>query len=194
MDVTSQSLCSTLPRQTTHYAHRFQADTHDLADEADDVFFVVGAVGVGVDAAAFVGLEAVLVNDPLQGATVAETIGEHVGGNAGQGERVVDYKGGLVLAELHAVYAVRQRHVVRFDPLQVIRLKGFVIEMQLGKLFAGGSERLKVRGKRNAGEVSFQVIGELFPVAGMVKQAIHVIENVPFGYVWIIVMVLELFQ
>ena len=139
MDVTSQSLCSTLPRQTTHYLHRFQADAHDLADEADDVFFVVGAVGVGVDAAAFVGLDAVLVNDPLQGAAVAEAIGEYVGGNTGQGERVVDYKSGLVLAELHAVYAVRQRHGVRFDPLQVIRIKGFVFEMQLGKLFAGGA-------------------------------------------------------
>ena len=184
----------TLNRQTTHYLHRFQADTHDLTDEPDDILLVVKAVGVGVDAAAFVGLEAVLVNDPLQGATVAETIGEYVGGNAGQGERVVDYQGGLVLAELHAVYAVRQRHVVRFDPLQVIRLKGFVIEMQLGKLFAGGSERLKVRGKRNAGKLTFQVVGELFPVAGMVKQAIDVIENVPFGYGIVTVMVAELLK
>ena len=52
MDVTSESLCSTISRQTTHDAHRFQAGAHDLTDKPDDVFFVVGAVGIGVDAAA----------------------------------------------------------------------------------------------------------------------------------------------
>ena len=136
----------TLLRQPPHDFHRFQADADDLADEADDVFFVVGAVGVGADAAAFVGLDAVLIYNPLQGTTVAEPIGEHVRGNPGQGERVVDYEGGLVLAELHSVHAVRERHVVRFDPLQGIRFKGLVFEMQPGKLLAGGSECLKVRG------------------------------------------------
>ena len=63
--------------------------------------------------------------------------------------------------------------------LQVIRLTGFVFEMQLCKLFAGGSECLKVRGKRDTGQLTFQIIGELFPIAGMVKKPIHVIENIP---------------
>ena len=54
MDMTSESLCSTIFRQSADEADRFQADAHDLADEADDVFFVVETVGVGADAAAFV--------------------------------------------------------------------------------------------------------------------------------------------
>ena len=139
-------------------------------------------------------LDTILVNDPLQGAAVAEAIGEHVRGNPGQGERIVDHQGGLVLAELHALYAVRERPVVRLDPLQVIRLKVFVFEMQPGKLFAGGSERLKVRGKRNARQLTFQIIGELLPIAGMVQQAVDVIENVPFGYGGVAVMVVELLK
>ena len=75
----------TLLRQPSHYLYRFQADAHDLADEADDVFFVVGAVGVGADAAAFVGLDAVLVDDPLQGAAVTEPVGEYVPGESRPG-------------------------------------------------------------------------------------------------------------
>ena len=64
--------------------YRFQADTDDLADEADDVSFAVKTVGVGADAAAVVRLDTILVNDPLQGAAIAEAIGEHVRGNPGQ--------------------------------------------------------------------------------------------------------------
>ena len=117
--------------------------------------------------------------DPFQGAAVAEPIGEHVGGNPGQGERIVDYQGGLVLAELHAFHAIRERYVVRLDPLQVIRLKSLVFEMQPGKLPAGGGEGLKVRGKRNTRQLAFQIVGELFPIAGMMQQAVDVIEKRP---------------
>jgi len=42
---------------------RVDADADDLADESDDVLGVVGVVGVAGDAAAFVGLDAVLVDD-----------------------------------------------------------------------------------------------------------------------------------
>ena len=37
----TKSSSPTFLRQSTDDAHRFQADAHDLADEADDVFFVV---------------------------------------------------------------------------------------------------------------------------------------------------------
>ena len=65
-------------RQRPHDLHGFQTQADDLAEQAHDVLGVVGAVGVVDDAAALVGLDAVLVDDPVEGGAVAETV---VGGN-----------------------------------------------------------------------------------------------------------------
>src|SRR5437762_4681661 len=53
-----------LRRQALNDLYRFEADADDLADEADDVFGVFRAVGIGGDAGAFVGADLVLVDDP----------------------------------------------------------------------------------------------------------------------------------
>jgi hypothetical protein len=45
-----------------------------LADEADDVFFIVGVVGVAGDAAALVDADLVLIDDPIEAAAVAEAV------------------------------------------------------------------------------------------------------------------------
>ncbi len=47
----------------------------DLADHARDVVGGVGAVGVVDDAAAGVGFDEVLVDDPFEGGAVAEAVG-----------------------------------------------------------------------------------------------------------------------
>src|SRR6478735_484890 len=73
-----------LLRQGGDDLHRLEADADHLADKANDVLGVVGPVGVGTDAAAGVLGDAVLVDDPLQGAAVAEPIVEHLRRNAGQ--------------------------------------------------------------------------------------------------------------
>ena len=52
--------------QRLHDLHCLQAHMHHLADEAEDVFGVIFAVGVVGDAAAFVGGDLVLIDDPLQ--------------------------------------------------------------------------------------------------------------------------------
>jgi len=57
-------------RQALDDLDRLEADGDDLSDEADNVLGVVGAVGVVGDAAAFVGADLVLVNDPFEGGTV----------------------------------------------------------------------------------------------------------------------------
>ena len=54
-------------RQRPHHRHGVQAHGDDLAEEADDVFGVVRAVGVVGDAAASVGAHLVLVNHPFEG-------------------------------------------------------------------------------------------------------------------------------
>ena len=56
---------------------------------ADDVFGVGGAVGVADDAGAGVSGDAVLVDDPLEGAAVAEAVLVNVGRNAAEGEEVI---------------------------------------------------------------------------------------------------------
>jgi len=61
-------------RQSGEFADEadgFKADGDDLADEADDVFGIVRAVGIVEDARALVGGDAVLIDDPLDGAAVA---------------------------------------------------------------------------------------------------------------------------
>ncbi len=67
-----------------HHLDRFHADADDLADEADDVLFIVGIVGVAGDAAAFVGADLVLVDDPFEPAAVAETVVEDFGRDLGE--------------------------------------------------------------------------------------------------------------
>ena len=70
-----------------HNSHSLNADAYHLPDEPDDVFLVVRPVRVGRDAAAVVFAHLVLVDDPFQGAAVAEPIIERLGRDAGQGER-----------------------------------------------------------------------------------------------------------
>jgi hypothetical protein len=47
-----------------------------LANQADDIFFIIGVVGVAGDAATFVGVDLVLVDYPIQRAAVAEAVVE----------------------------------------------------------------------------------------------------------------------
>lgn len=63
-------------RQSGDNPHGFHADAHHLADEADDVFGIVGAVGIGANAAALVLADLILIDHPLQGDAVAQTIGK----------------------------------------------------------------------------------------------------------------------
>jgi hypothetical protein len=82
----------------------FEAEADDLGDEADDVFGVVGAVGVEADGAAGGFGDLVLIDHPIEGATVAEAIVEGFRRNAGEGERRVDDQGALVLGKAHFVF------------------------------------------------------------------------------------------
>ena len=68
-----------------HEADGFKADGDDLADETDDVFGGVGAVGVVDDAGAGGGGDAVLVYYPFEGAAVAEAVIVDFGRDAGEG-------------------------------------------------------------------------------------------------------------
>ena len=65
-------------RQRLHDLHGYQTQADHLAEQAHDVLGVVGAVGVVDDAAALVGLDAVLVDDPVEGGAVAEAVGQHL--------------------------------------------------------------------------------------------------------------------
>ena len=53
--------------QALHDLHRLQADRGHLADQAHDVLRVIGAIGIVDDAAALVGADLVLIDNPVQG-------------------------------------------------------------------------------------------------------------------------------
>jgi hypothetical protein len=62
-----------------------------------------------------------------------------------------------------------------------MRFERFIVEVQPGQLLAGVGEGAEVRGERDARQVALEVVGELRPVAGVVQQAVDVVEDVPLG-------------
>jgi hypothetical protein len=89
----------------------FEGDGDDLADEAEDVLRVVGAVGVVDDAGAFVGRDLVLVDDPFDGGAIAEAVVEGGGGDPAEEEEVVVAEFGFVFRELHLFDADMTSHL-----------------------------------------------------------------------------------
>ncbi len=66
--------------QARYDPDRFHADSNHLPHQPDDVFWVVGSVRVGLNAAAFVFAHLVLVDHPFEGAGVAKAVLEGFGG------------------------------------------------------------------------------------------------------------------
>ena len=118
--------------------HGFQADGNNLSDEAHDVFSVVGAVGIVNDAAALVGRDLVLVDDPFQRRAVAEAIVVRLCWNALQRQEFVVDERGLVLAEAHLFDAPVQ--LPFFDALQRVFGLLFVVDVKVGESASGLGE------------------------------------------------------
>lgn len=150
----------------------------DADDEADDVLLIVFSVGVGNDAAPFVGGDLVLVDDPLQGGTVAEAVFESFRRDAGEGQRGIHGEAELVLGEAHLVFhPVRERNAGRFDEIEVPGLQLFIIEVQPGKLLPRLGEGAEFGGERNPRQLAIEVIGVLLAIAVVVQQPIDVMEG-----------------
>ena len=58
--------------QAGHDLDRLHADADDLAHQPDDVLGVVGPVRIGLDAAPLVFRDLLLIDNPFQGAAVAD--------------------------------------------------------------------------------------------------------------------------
>lgn len=82
-----------------------KADGDDLADEADDVSGIVLAIWVVEDAGALIGGNAVLVDEPFEGAAVAESVPVDLCRDSAQGEEGVVLELGFVLGERHFPHA-----------------------------------------------------------------------------------------
>ena len=148
-----------LVRQALHNPRGFQAHLDHLPDQADDIFRIVGAVGVGFDAAKFVLGHLILIDDPIERAAVPEPIFKRLLGNAGERQRWVDAQFGLVLAQPHLVFdLVRKRQVIIDDEFERIRFELFVIEMQPGQFPAGVGEGPEVRRERDARQLTLAQI------------------------------------
>src|SRR3712207_8059041 len=68
--------------------------------------------GVRGDAAALVGADLVLVDDPFQRAAVAQAIVERLGRDAAEGQGVVDRQGGLIRSEEHTSELQSRQYLV----------------------------------------------------------------------------------
>jgi hypothetical protein len=152
-------------------ADGFEADADDLAEEADGVFGVGGAVGVGADAGAGVFGDAVLVDHPFDGGAVAEAVFVGFGRDAGEGERRIDDDRGFVLAEAHALDAPGEGLGGVLDEVEGPGVEFLVVDVEAGELGAGFGEGVEIGGEGDAGELALQVVGELVAVGGVVTKA-----------------------
>ncbi len=82
--------------QGFHEFNCFKAHANDLAHEAHNVFGVVGAVGVGADAAVLVFRHLALVNHPFERAAIAQAVFKGFGWNTAQRERIVHLERAVV--------------------------------------------------------------------------------------------------
>jgi len=89
--------------QGFHEFNCFQAHANDLADEAHDVFGVVGAVGVGADAAVLVFRHLVLVNHPFERAAIAQAVFKGLGWDAAKRQGIVYFERAVVFREAHFI-------------------------------------------------------------------------------------------
>jgi len=111
-----------------------------------------------------------LVDDPIEGAAVAEAVAKNFGRDFGECERVVDLELGLVFGEPHFLDVVGEGHALGFDPLERPGFELFVVEVEFGQLLASFGEGLEVGRQRNPRQLAFEVIGELGAVAGMMQM------------------------
>ena len=135
----------------------FEGDGDDLADEAEDVFWVVGTVGVVDNAGAGVGGDAVLVDDPFEGGAVAEAVVEGGGGDAAEEQEVVVAEFGFVFGELHTVDAEGDFGFGVFDLFEGVLGLLLVVDVKFHEALAGGGEGVDVGRKRDAGEFVLEV-------------------------------------
>ena len=129
-----------------------------------------------------------MVDDPIEGAAVAEAVAKNFGRDFGECERVVDLELGLVFGEPHFLDVVGEGHALGFDPLERPGFELFVSEVEFGQLLAGFGEGFEVRRERDAGEFAFEVIGELGAITGMMEDAVNVVEDVPLGDLLVVVV------
>jgi hypothetical protein len=80
------SLIDGKPSQVVNQPNRLKRNGNHLADEANDVLGIVGAVRVVDDVGALVGRDAVLINDRFEGAAIAEAVFVDFGRDAAEGE------------------------------------------------------------------------------------------------------------
>ena len=162
-------------REGGYDADGFEADADDLADEAEDVAWVVGAVGVGGV------FDLVLVDDPFEGGAGAEAVIEGLGRDAGEGDGRVDLEGLAVGGELHLEDALGVGDAGVLDFFERPGVEGFVMDVEAGELLAGGGERAEVGGEGDAGELTLEIGGVAGAVLGVVEQGVDVVEGVCGG-------------
>src|SRR5687768_3614922 len=103
-------------RQRLYQLDRLDTHHHHLPDQPHDVLFIIGAIWVTRNAAAFVGTDLVLVDHPFQRRAVAQAIVETLIGDASECQRLVNDNGILCRRQFHLRHTPRERYVLVLDP------------------------------------------------------------------------------
>lgn len=121
----------------------FEADSDDLTDEAENIFAIVLAIWIIGDAAAFVGGDLVLVDDPFEGGAVAKTVIVGFRRDAGEREELVVDERGFVFAQLHFDDAVVEFFALLFCPREFVFGLLFVVDVDFGETLTGFCEGME---------------------------------------------------
>jgi len=159
--------------------HGFEADCDYLTDQADSIFGVVGAVRVVDYAAAFVCGDLVLVDDPFQGAAVAEAVFVDFGRDAAQGQEAVVLDLGFVFGQGHPFDAPVE--LAGFGALERVLGLLLVFDVEFHQVCADFRVLLEGWGVGDSWKFALEVGGVAGAVLGVVEQGIGVVEDFPLG-------------
>ena len=123
---------------------------------------------MGHPAAAFIGGDLVLVNDPFEGAAVAELVFVDLGRDVGEGEEVVVAELGFVFGEGHAFDAPVE--LAGFLTIEGVLGLGLVMDVEVHESFADFGVLGEVGGVGDAGEFALEVGGVAGAVFGVVEE------------------------
>lgn len=119
----------------------------------------------------------------MEGGAVTELVVVNGRGNAAEGEEVVVFEFRFVFAQAHLFDAEVEGEVGVFVVGERVLGLLFVVDVDVGEALAGLNEVPKVLrlDKGDARQLAAQIGGVGFAVAGVVKQGVDVVEDVPLG-------------
>ena len=182
---------------------RPQAHPNNALDQLQNILLIIApALGIVDDAAALVGFDSILIDNPVQRRAIAKPIGKDAFRDVMQRQAAVDFQtavnriagfGFALVFGQHPVDAVGYR--LSGDlPVQFISFSSLIIKVQAGQGLAGLTEGAEIRREGDARQLPFEVGGIARTPAPMMQHAIDIIKDIPFADGRVVIAAAELLQ